>query len=249
MTSAPIRAEFSGRKDWGQAFGALRKLLSDTDDTVQVFRIMRALNVGTTKSGYERLLTTAQGGRIAYQRLELAELLSNPEIVGSFPAGSVGAAYRTFLEQTGHSAGGLVDVSRTDDLVRDVPHPYAWYGRRTRDIHDIWHLLTGYPADEPLGEACLTAFSYAQTGGPGWALIAIGAAFRSLSAASTRPAVRAIWEGYRNGRRAAWLPGEDYELLLAEPLDAARRRLGIREPGAYLAIARTAQLQGTSLLT
>ena len=239
MTTASMTAELSSRKDWAQAFGALRKLLSNNDDTVQVFRIMRALNVGTTKSGYERLLTTAEGGRIAYHRLELAELLSDPEFVGRFPVGSVGAAYRGFLEQTGHSAGGLAQVSRTDDLVRDVPHPYAWYGRRTRDIHDIWHLLTGYPADEPLGEACLTAFSYAQTGGPGWALIAIGAAVRSLSSATTRPAVRAIWEGYRNGRRAAWLPGEDYELLLAEPLESARKRLKIRVPAAYQAITRT----------
>ena len=40
-------------------------------------------------------------------------------------------------------------------------------------------------------------------------------------------------EGYRNGRRAAWLMGEDYEALLHEPLDAARARLGIREPVAY----------------
>jgi ubiquinone biosynthesis protein COQ4 len=232
----PMTAELTSRKNWLEALAALRRLLSNTDDTVQVFRIMRALNVGTTKSGYERLLTTAEGGRIAYQRLELAELLSDPEFIGRFPAGSVGAAYRGFLEQTGHSAGGLAQVSRTDDLVRDIPHPYAWYGRRTRDIHDIWHLLTGYPANEPLGEACLTAFSYAQTGGPGWALIAIGAAVRSLTSASTRPAVRAIWEGYRNGRRAAWLPGEDYELLLAEPLDAARKRLRLGEPAAYLAL-------------
>jgi ubiquinone biosynthesis protein COQ4 len=35
-------------------------------------------------------------------------------------------------------------------------------------VHDIWHVLTGYRRDA-LGEACLVAFSYAQTRGLGWA--------------------------------------------------------------------------------
>jgi hypothetical protein len=44
---------------------------------------------------------------------------------------------------------------------------------------------------------------------------------------------KAIWEGYRNGRRAAWLQGEDYERLLAEPLAATRDRLGIAVAAIY----------------
>lgn len=104
-------------------------------------------------------------------------------------------------------------------------------------MHDIWHILTGYRADDPLGEACLTAFSYAQTGGLGWGLIATGAAFRAARLGAWR-AVPAIWEGYRNGRRAAWLLGEDHERLLEEPYANARTRLNIGEPVAYLAASR-----------
>ncbi len=40
-------------------------------------------------------------------------------------------------------------------------------------------------------------------------------------------------EGYRHGRRAHWLHGEDYEALMAEPIAEARRRLGIGEPVKY----------------
>jgi ubiquinone biosynthesis protein COQ4 len=120
---------------------------------------------------------------------------------------------------------------------RDAPHPYAWYGRRTRDMHDIWHLVAGYSADDPLGEACLTAFSFAQTGGLGWAMIATGVALRSLFSRSGPKVMKAIWEGYRNGRRAAWLPGENYDRLLAEPFAAARARLNIAEPVAYQTMA------------
>ncbi len=223
-------------RDWRGAFSALRKLLADSDDTTQVFRIMRALNVGTVKTGYARLLRTAQGGRIAYQQRELAVILSAPAVIAQFGEGSVGASYRAFLTSTGYTAEGLVEVSRTGSNVQEAEHPYAWYARRMRDIHDIWHILTGYRANDPLGEACLVAFSYAQTKGLGWAVIAIGAGFKALRVPGGKAAAAAIWEGYRLGRRAAWLPGEDYETLLAEPLDEARRRLGISTPAAYLAI-------------
>lgn len=232
MNASVMNGEISTRKNWGEAFTALRRLLADANDTVQVFRIMRALNADVSKKGYERLLRTAKGGRIAYQRVELAETFSDPAFVTRFAEGSVGAAYARFLKETGYSAQGLAAVSRTDGDAREAQHPYEWYARRTRDVHDIWHLLTGYRADDPLGEACLTAFSFAQTGGLGWAVIAGGAALRALRAGSLTE-VRAIWEGYRHGRRADWLPGEDYERLLAEPLNGARIRLRISDPVAY----------------
>ncbi len=115
----------------------------------------------------------------------------------------------------------------------NVEHPYAWMGRRERDIHDIWHVLTGYKASEHLGEACLVAFSYAQTGGLGWGFIAFGAALKSIRVTGELAFVRAVIEGYRHGKRAEWLHGEDYEALLAEPIEAARARLGIAEPTHY----------------
>jgi ubiquinone biosynthesis protein COQ4 len=227
--------ELSFRRNWGGAFTALKRLMAVPGDTAQVFRIMRALNVDTAKKGYERLLRTAEGGCIAYQRIELAERLSDPAWVAQFAEGSVGAAYGAFLRRTGYSAQGLAMVSRTD-RPEEARHPYAWFGRRTRDVHDIWHVLTGYRADDPLGEACLVAFSYAQTRGLGWALIATGSALGGIWRPQGRASARAIWEGYLLGRRACWLLGEDYEKLLAEPIDAARRRLRLGLPERYFAL-------------
>jgi len=235
MASAQATFDVAPRKDWKTALAALRQLLGNAGDTAQVFRIMRALNAGTAKAGYERLLRTAEGGRIAYRRTELAQRLCDPAFVGSFAPGTLGAAYAAFLAETGYSAKGLADVSNTEDTAREAYHPYAWFGRRTRDVHDLWHVLTRYRADDPLGELCLVAFSYAQTGGLGWGLIALGGAVKAWRSPGGRPAIRAIREGWRNGRRAAWLLGEDYESLLAEPLEAARARLGIAPPLAYLA--------------
>ena len=152
------------------------------------------------------------------------------------PAGSVGAAYRDFVRSENLSADGLAAESRKGvaEGAGEAPHPYAWFGRRMRDTHDIWHVLTGYGRDA-LGEACLVAFSYQQTKGLGWALIAFGALTRARGPGA-KPYRVAIREGFRRGRASAWLPGEDYERLLAEPLEAARRRLGLAPPIAYEAI-------------
>jgi ubiquinone biosynthesis protein COQ4 len=42
-----------------------------------------------------------------------------------------------------------------------------------------------------------------------------------------------VREGQRNGRAALHIAHQDIEALLAEPIDAARQRLGIAEPTVY----------------
>jgi len=219
------------RRQWGVALKALRRLLADKEDTGQVFEIMGALNGGSAAKGYRRLLETPQGGRLAYERVELARRLMDDAWLDSFPVGTVGAVYRDFVRSENLSAEGLAEISRQRRGQVEQPHPHAWFGRRTRDTHDLWHILSGYHRDG-LGEACLVAFSYAQTGSLGWAVIAIGAALRSRHERK-HPHVRAIWQGYRRGRAAKWLAGEDYERLMSEPLDAARRRLNITPATLY----------------
>jgi len=233
LTDAPATQP---QRQWGAALKALRRLLSDKDDTVQVFEIMRALNGGTSAKNYPRLLETTEGGRIAYEHVELAPLLMDQAWLDSFAPGTVGAAYRDFIRSENFSAEGLAEISRLRQTRIEEPHPYNWFGRRIRDTHDIWHILSGYHRDG-LGEACLVAFSFAQTRGLGWAAIALGAGFKALREGH-RSAARAIWQGYRRGKTAKWLPGEDAVRLMSEPLDAARRRLNIAPPTIYNAIPR-----------
>jgi ubiquinone biosynthesis protein COQ4 len=222
------------RRQWLRALRALARLFADKDDTAQVFEIMRSLNGGATLRGYSRLLATPGGGRLAYERVELAERLMDKDWLDNFAPGTVGAAYRDFVVGEGLSAEGLVSESRKGVTQIDIPHPFAWYGRRIRDTHDIWHVLTGYGRDS-LGELCLVAFSYSQTRGLGWAVIGWGGFLRARGRAG-RPYRKAVLEGFRRGKQAAWLPAEDYLCLLAEPLEAARRRLGLTPPAAYEAI-------------
>jgi len=220
----------------GRAWRAFRRLVADKEDTRQVFEIMRALAGRSFPKGYRRLLETTEGGRQAALAVEFADRLEDRSWLESFAEGSVGAAYRAFIAPRALSAHGLAADSRTlTDTDIDIEHPVAWYARRLRDVHDVWHVLTGYGTDA-LGEACVVAFSYPQTGSLGFALIAGGAAYEFGRSPGGGAFAKAIWQAYRHGRQAAWLPALDYEALFSEPLEAARQRLGISRPTAYEAV-------------
>jgi ubiquinone biosynthesis protein COQ4 len=223
-------------RDWPGAIAALRKLAADKEDTAQVYAIMHALDGHAYEIGYVRLLATPEGGRIAYERAELADILGDETVRATWPAGSVGAAYVAFQESEHISVQGLIDESHKGipPAELDQRHPYVWFFRRFRDIHDILHVLTGYGRDW-LGEVCLLAFSYQETRDLGRAVMAFGSYLRTRGPTAAQ-ARKAIAEARRRGRAAAWLPGEDFETLLCEPLDAARRRLGLTPPAAYDAI-------------
>ncbi|MFZ4690154.1 MAG: Coq4 family protein [Polymorphobacter sp.] len=221
------------KTEWRAAYRALQRLLRDKDDTGEVFEIMRALNGDSTRKGYQRLLATAEGGRLAYRREELAEKLSDRAWLATLPPGSLGAVYRDFTDNGGVTPMGLVEVS--NQVMNSLEHPVAWYGRRIRDAHDLWHVTTGYGLDS-LGEACLVAFSYAQTRSLGWAFIAVGAAFKSRKAPTKQPYVAAIREGYARGKAARWMPAQDWVALLPLPLEDVRARLGLTPPPIYLSI-------------
>ena len=223
-------------RDWGRALDALRRLTANKEDTAQVYAIMNALNGNAYEVDYVRLLSTPEGGRIAYERVELADKLMDQALRASFPRGSVGAAYVEFLETEHISVQGLIDESHKGipPAELDQHHPYVWFFRRFRDIHDILHVLTGYGRDS-LGEICLLAFSYQETHDLGRAVMAYGGFVRAHGPAKSQ-ARKAIMEARRRGNRAVWLPGEDFEKLLFEPLDAARERLGLTPPTAYEAV-------------
>jgi ubiquinone biosynthesis protein COQ4 len=217
-----------------KAFRALGRLLKNKEDTAQVFELMRALSGRSVPNGYARLISTPAGGSIAFRHQELATILSDHEFLARLPEGSVGRAYLHFTTSENISAQGLIEESRKGVDVEEIDseHPYAWYGRRLRDVHDLWHVLSGYGRDA-LGEACVVAFSYAQTKSLGFALIAFAGAMKLRKETPGLPAPAAVWQAYRNGRKAAWLPGEDYVRLLGEPLNAARARLNIARPTVY----------------
>jgi ubiquinone biosynthesis protein COQ4 len=171
------------------AFRAFQKLIRNKEDTAQVFEIMRALSGRSVSRGYNRMLRSVEGGRQAFLAEELATKLDDPVWLARFGPGTVGAAYRDFREARGFTADGLADAEREVIPFVDAEHPIVWYSRRLRDVHDIWHVLTGYGTDA-LGEACVVSFSYGQTRNLGFAFIGWGAAREIQREAATFPPAR-----------------------------------------------------------
>lgn len=234
--STPGATGDDGIKDsaWYQpraAMRAIRALMNDPEDTAQVFRIIRAMSGPSRMKGYKRFIGTAVGRRVLAARTELAPVLNDRARLRAMPEGSLGRAYLAFVERENLSADGLTDAS-VEGGRRIADPDQALYSNRTRDMHDLWHVVTGYGRDG-LGELALLAFSYAQLGNLGIAMIVFFGTRAGVRETGDRRLWKVIREGYRNGRRATWWAGEDWEGLLHAPLADVRRQLGVRTPTLY----------------
>ncbi len=211
------------------ALRAIRALIKNPDDTALVFEIIEALSGRSRTRVWDRFSTTESGQRLLARRPNLLALLSNREALLALPPGTLGRTYGEFMSREQISADGLVEASE-DWLRLDIPADRRWFADRLRDTHDLWHVVTGYGRDL-LGEASLLAFTYAQTRNPGIGFIVAVAYLRARGI--NRPARRLLREGYRRGRNAAWLPGAEWEDLLAQPLTRVREQLRVGEPPVY----------------
>lgn len=215
------------------ALTGIKLLLEDKEDTAQVFRVMDALNGDfSVRDLYAFASTEAGAARIA-EREELTDVFGGREYLRNLPSGSVGRVYLQNMEEQGISVEGLVNASSEymDDEFDDL---VGWFERRKRDIHDLFHVLTGYGTD-PLGEMGLLAFSYAQDGGGlGVWFTAWVAKLQLKRKLPVRTRVSQCYaEGLNNGRVANDLLSENISELLREPLEDARRRLRIFPPKQY----------------
>ena len=215
------------------ALRAVRKLMRNGEDTQQVFLLIEALRGKTTLRQFARVRQTETGRAVLGENRRLLDRLSDRASLAALPAGTLGRGYYDFMAAEDLSAEGLVEMSKitrppaSDDV--------TLFRERGREMHDLLHVVTGYGRD-PLGEACLVAFSFAQTGLKGFAVIAVYAARKIARSRPDQPVRRAVVEGYRHGRSAGWLPGADWEALLDQPVEAIRARFAVKPPTYYRTI-------------
>jgi ubiquinone biosynthesis protein COQ4 len=223
------------RMDFTGAWRALRALMNNREDTTQVFTIMRALTGKSLWKQYQRFAKTTVGKRILDEKIDLLDTLANREALAKLPEGSLGRVYLNFMINECITAEGLVEVSA--EAYEKIDHEeLAHYTMRTREMHDLWHVVSGYGRDG-LGEVCIVAFSYPQTKSLGFGAIAAMGAYTFARQFPKQGVLKAVWQAYRAGRNAAWLPGQDWEHLLTQPIEDVRAQLNITDPSHYLAAA------------
>ena len=212
------------------ALRAIRGLIRDREDTRQAFLLMDALRGKTTLRQFARFKATDIGRAVLTERRSLFDRLSDRAALAALPVGTLGRAYSDFMAAENLSAEGLAAASNLHEL--PAGDDMTLFRERTREMHDLLHIVSGYGRD-PLGEACVAAFTYAQTGLKGFAVIAVFAAQRLAGACPGHPVRRTVFEAYRRGRRADWLIAADWETLLAAPLHNMRAQFRIAPSVRY----------------
>lgn len=218
---------------WRLAFRALRKLIRNNDDTTQVFAITDALRGNSDARNTARMRQSAFGRTILSKKSSLVPILADHSRLRQLPEGSLGRAYLDFMESENLSADGLVEAADEGHQTEGIDPEITAYANRVRDSHDIWHVLTGYGRD-PLGELALLGVMYSQVKNLGMAFIALLALPNIAKTYPGAPTKRAVLQGFRTGRRAKWLVAQDWETLLAYPLESVRTTLQIDPPSYYL---------------
>ena len=229
-----------------RALRAIRNLMQDPERTEQVFEIIDALAGDASQRGLARLRTTTTGPRLLSDKHRIIESLRDRDFLRSLPDGSLGRAYLAFMERENLSADGLVDASAARQRVEEDADQ-SFYNMQLRDMHDLWHVVTGYGRDS-FGELCVLAFTYAQTRNRGIGAIVTFGVRNASRVIGLRAAWRGVSEGYRRGRAAAWLPAQDWRALLALPLDAVRQALNVAPARHYSPAAITVANEPTEAL-
>jgi ubiquinone biosynthesis protein COQ4 len=231
------------RFDVPRALRAARALSANPDDLPQVFTIIESLSGNTLQRIGNRMQRDPVGRRLIEGRGDIVDLLADRAALARLPEGSLGRAYLAFVEREGISAEGI-RAAAAQGMTGEtpLPPPLDWVHARMRDTHDLWHAAVGYSGDV-LGETALLAFIFAQSQNPAIALIlAIGMSKTLGFPGGGAQARRTIADGFRRGLKARWLPAQDWESMLAMPVEEVRRRLGLGAPPVYRQI-RSSELE------
>lgn len=216
----------------GEARRAMQALLSNPDDTAQAFKVIAAMSGSSGKRLFRRFRRSAMGAQILREKRNLIDVLGDREKLRSMPAGSLGRAIAEWYSREDLSAQGLAAASEAafgDREPGEIGDDLAIFSTRLRDLHDVFHVLTGYDRDVR-GEAAVLAFTLAQTRNPGIGFIVLTV----LRRAGVRSDMgRLIRQGFRRGLRSTWLLDQDWEALLHQPIDELRETLRVGPPPVY----------------
>jgi ubiquinone biosynthesis protein COQ4 len=247
LPTPPVR-----KRNWGRAWRALRVLIADSERTDQVFEIIEALAGSSFERSFQRFRADPASERLLRERPSLLAALSDRDALHRLPPGSFGRTYAEFMDAGQLTPEGLVEAD--EEAARNSPDPAPevdadrqFLGDRVRDMHDLWHVLTGYGRDEA-GEAANLAFTQGQIPNAGVGVILLAA----IAIGPKDPTfwwaryLRAAW---RRGRRSSLLTAAPYEELLPLPLDEVRCRLAIPpasefHPDGIVVASRTADESG-----
>ena len=158
--------------DYLKTLKSVLSLLRDPTQTESIYDVEDAFlrsHPQTMQTAVKHMLSNSQVAQIAQERYiapepDLAKLMT-------YPANSLGYAFAQYISSSGFDPG----FYRKNEIVDDAT--YLMF--RTRQTHDLWHVVTGMSVDVP-GEIGLKAFELAQTRRPLAGILIAGAFLQTL---------------------------------------------------------------------
>jgi ubiquinone biosynthesis protein COQ4 len=227
-----------------RALRNFRMLMKDKEDTAAVFRIFESLPPKGFLERVAALVLSERGEALRKSEPRLPEILDDHAALRRLPKGSLAHAYCDFMEAEGLTAAGLVAESERAGRPR-FPDLVEWYINRSRDTHDLLHVLTGYGRDA-LGEASVLLFTHGQAPSHGHLLIGYAGAanIRKMAKGTKAPVFGAVREAHRIGKGAPPLIAQPIRQLLERPLEEVRAALRIPAPVKYRECHRIWRAEG-----
>lgn len=194
-------------------------LWKDPGNTLSVYDIEDGLKDGLLQ---RMSLRYVKGDRATAKLIEERYLAENPDLENllTLPADSLGYQYASHL--LAHHFDP--NFYRSIEVNSDVDYLLL----RSRQTHDIWHLVTGFGVDVA-GELKLKAFEWSQTRRPMALVLLVGGLLGTFctSPRSFRDLWKQIIAGYHLGKQAKPFLARAWEKEWEKPLTVWRKELGI----------------------
>ena len=224
MTARPLAALASGAR-----------FLMNIQETSHFFRMTDAIDGAQNERNYQRFLQTRYGKRLDDENVRYAELLSDVARLAAYPEESLASAYLSFMDVENLGLELLMEAEQTAQAsTLDLDPSRRIYMENGIVLHDIFHVVLGYGRD-PVGEACLLAFTADQFKLRGISLLAHVWALREQARRPRQPIMGMLREAKEMSQHARWVADIDWREFIGRPPQEARDFLGLKKPRVYLA--------------
>lgn len=185
-------------------------------------------------SNYERLVLeirkSAHGQQVLDQRNELLPVLTDRQLLRNLPRNTLGFQYIKWADNERLYPEDLKDIMNAAQK-REKDTLFEYIRNRGRDLHDVFHLVTGYDRDWA-GEIALLAFTAAQTKNRSLNLLSLIGCLTAV--VCLRFDVIRLWSNAK--KRAVEAPlliSQNWEMLLQKPLKQVRQELNLNPAPGY----------------
>jgi ubiquinone biosynthesis protein COQ4 len=184
-----------------------------------------------------RMKESEVGRRILAERKCVLDVLANRAHLRTLPEGTLGREYVRFADSHQLFPEKLAEAVRearaaTGGQLPDATPDVGFLHDRYRDLHDLWHVVTGYETDLA-GEYGIVALQSKQVGYRGMAITGFTSMLMTGLAHRRLDMIGTWFEGRRRGRDGAYLLAQDWDSMLEHPLEEVQAKLGFAEGPRY----------------